>query len=63
MILTPPPMPSKCYNSGYNIDIKGELTKFFLIFVFLRSSIINFTPKIFPSKNVFNLIKSAIVFS
>ena len=43
--------------------IKGELTKFFLIFVFLRSSIINFAPKIFPSKNVFNLIKSAIVFS
>ena len=42
---------------------KGELTNFFLFFVFLRSSIINFTPKIFPSKNVFTLIKSAIIFS
>ena len=37
--------------------------QFFFIFVFLRSSIIYFTPKVFPSKNVFNLIKSANVFS
>ena len=43
--------------------LKGELTNFFFIFVFLRSSIINFTPKIFHSKNVFNLMKSAVVFS
>ena len=44
-------------------QIQRWADKKFFIFVFFRSSIINFTPKIFPSKNVFNLIKLAIVFS
>ena len=41
--------------------LKSELTNFFYNFVYLRSSIIKFTPKIdiFPSKN-FNLVKSGI---
>ena len=47
----------------YIVVVKGELTNFF-IFVFLRSSIINFTPiKKISLQNVFNLIKSEIVFS
>ena len=38
------------YNSAILFLFKGELTKKNFIFVFFRSSINNFTPKIFPSK-------------
>ena len=49
-----------CNNHFYHLKVKWQAL---FIFVFLRSSIIKFTLKIFLFKNVFNLAKSAIVFS
>ena len=45
------------------ISLKGELTKNFLSLFSLDQVSLNSLLKYFPPKNVFNLIKSAIVFS